>query len=369
MDERAFPYKVGIPIPEWDARHRLPIDAPVGPECKDTATIFRINSTYIDVSDQPFMRRQMLVGGILSACVGLVSSSYATIFAYTHPFDKIDGTTILLWGMLLSGILGFSYAAFRFGRDEFFSLRIRPIRFNRREKKIYAIRRRRFSASIGEGDITWEVPWNSESIFCIHRDTRSLDESYHIRHYTLDDDGNVLRCFAIGREWIGTENIEGLLSQWNYWCEYMNKGPATLPKPPLFFRKYEDFHESFYFCMYQFGFNESPFFRMMMLPAVLIMMSFRMLALSTCREHVWPESVLKVSPVEMNDPYEQPSGDTPTGWPDTIAAKLYDGYPNDPKRKMDDWHGEPDGAINAALWARDIPAAMPKPGVSSSAAA
>jgi len=50
MDERAFLYKTGKPIPAWDLRHRLPTDKPVGPECKDTATIFRVNSTYMDVT-------------------------------------------------------------------------------------------------------------------------------------------------------------------------------------------------------------------------------------------------------------------------------------------------------------------------------
>jgi hypothetical protein len=48
-----------------------------------------------------------------------------------------------------------------------------------------------------------------------------------------------------------------LLSQWNYWCWYMNHGPANLPKPLLSSRKRKTFSESFLFCMYEFGVRAS----------------------------------------------------------------------------------------------------------------
>ncbi|MET2989076.1 DUF6708 domain-containing protein, partial [Herbaspirillum seropedicae] len=76
---------------------------------------------------------------------------------------------------------------------------------------------------------------------------------YHIRHYEVDEDGNVVRAFSIGRKWEGQECLDGLLSQWNYWCWYMNHGPEELPKPLLFFKEKEDMLESFLFCMYDFG--------------------------------------------------------------------------------------------------------------------
>jgi hypothetical protein len=65
MDERILPYKVGQPIPEWDLGHRLPISKPVSPECKDSSTIFRINSTYMDVTEQPFRDRQWQAGAAI----------------------------------------------------------------------------------------------------------------------------------------------------------------------------------------------------------------------------------------------------------------------------------------------------------------
>jgi hypothetical protein len=49
----------------------------------------------------------------------------------------------------------------------------------------------------------------------------------------------------IGRTWEEDECLTGLLSQWNYWCWYMNHGPADLPKPLLFFKEKENVLESF----------------------------------------------------------------------------------------------------------------------------
>lgn len=67
MDERIFRVKIGSPVPDWDLKHRLGINSVVGPECKDSATIYRINSTYMDIREQPHMSRQWVAVGTLIA--------------------------------------------------------------------------------------------------------------------------------------------------------------------------------------------------------------------------------------------------------------------------------------------------------------
>jgi hypothetical protein len=363
MDERIFFHKAGQPIPEWDLRHRLPTDRPVGPECKDTATTFRINSTYMDVTDQPYMYKQMLAGGVLVACLAVVAFSVLAVLVLTHPVAVVSTAVICMWLILFSAISGFAYVAFRFGRDEFFSLKRRPIRFNRKEQKIYTIRRRRFFAKPGEGDVTWEVPWNAQSIFCIHRSDKASDDAYHIRHYTVDEHGNVIRAFAIGRQWEGRKNVQGLLSQWNYWCEYMNQGPADLPQPALFFSEHEDTRESWLFCMYEMGFRASSLFRTIMMPLILLYTSHRLIAQWTCRDPIWPKAVEAVSVIAPGDVYDQPRGATPVGWAATAIARARNEWPFDPKRKVANWHGEQDAAKNARLWTEKIPPVMESVGL------
>jgi hypothetical protein len=356
MDERLFRYKTGKPIPEWDAQHRLPINKPIGPERKDTATVFRINSTYMDITDQPYMSRQWQAGGVFIALFGAMGMLYAiAMINFIYPPEQFGAIDVFGNILFVGFLLSFGYAAFRSGRDEFFSLKRRPIRFNREQQKIYTIRRRRFFSKPEEGDIAWEIPWSEESFFCIHKGTGTTGKPYHIRYYALDNNGNVVRAFSIGREWEGKANLEGLLSQWNYWCWYMNHGPADLPKPPLYFSEHENIRESFLFCMYSFGFRASATSRIIMMPAILLMTSFRLLALWTCREAIWPKSIEQVSTIATDDAYNQPRGDTPVGWAETTLAQERHDYPYNPKREMDHWRGEKDGAANAWLWAEDIP--------------
>ena len=357
MDERIFLYRAGEPVPKWDWLHRLPINNPVGPECKDTATIFKISSTYMDVTDQPHRERQMASGGILAAFSFSVACICIGAYIILSLDNKVDGGFLFYFATLLVAILGFGYVAFKFGRDEFFALKRRPIRFNRKEQKIYTIRRRRFFAKPGEGDVTWEIPWNADSIFCIHKNNKATDDAYHIRHYEVDAQGNVVRAFAIGRQWEGREEVEGLLSQWNYWCEYMNHGPANLPAPSLFFGERESLRDSFLFCVYGLGFGSSISLYIIMSPVIVLLTCFRLLALWTCRDPVWPASVEAVSAIEPGDIHDQPRGATPVGWAQTGMACHRKQWPMDPKRPVANWQGEQYPAKNALLWAADIPPA------------
>ena len=311
----------------------------------------------MDVSDQPYRDRQMLAGSVIVAVAAAVAFAVVGHYIIAHPKAEVSASIVCVWLLLISAISGFSYIAYKFGRDEFFALKLRPIRFNRKEQKIYTIRRRRFFAKPGEGEVTWKIPWNAEAIFCIHKSNRASDDAYHIRHYEVDAQGNVVRAFAIGRQWEGREAVAGLLSQWNYWCEYMNHGPADLPAPSLFFSERESVRDSFLFCVYGIGFGSSIGLYILMSPIIVMLTLFRLLALWTCRDPVWPASVEAVSGIEPGDVHEQPRGATPVGWAQTGMACHRQQWPLDPKRPVTNWQGEPYPAKNALLWTADVPPA------------
>lgn len=357
MDERVFTVKIGAPIPEWDSRHRLPITGAVAPECRDSGTIFSLTSACMDVSEQPHMMRQWLAGGVLTA--GLFAGLFLLFFIFVVSRESARGWDFggaFLAFQLAASSFGFAWVCLKFGRDELFSLTRRPIRFNRVEKKIYAIRRRRFFSANQLGDITWEVPWSDETFFCIHKGKQNTDhdESYHIRCYQVDAAGNVVRGFAIGREWQMLDGMNDLLCQWNYWCWYMNHGPAELPQPMLFLTEREGLFESFLYCMYEVGFGLSPSLRIMLMPFFAWMTIQRVVALWTCRAPIWPADVSKASYVEDGDPYRQPVGDMPVGWAATSQAHTTNLYPSNPHSKIPDWRGEADGFKNAKLWEAEI---------------
>ena len=311
----------------------------------------------MDVSEQPHMMRHWMAAAIQTAMFfSLAFLAFSLALLLEHFSLEEDFAFYFAVFICSSFGFGFAYIAVKYGRDEMFALTRRPVRFNRIEKKIYAIRRRRFFSSAELGDLAWEIPWSDEVLFCIHRGPKNSEheDSYHIRCYQVDDNGNVIRGFGIGREWQEIDGLNDLLCQWNYWCEYMNDGPAELPKPLLFLAEKEDLLESFLYCMYEVGLGWSAKLRIVLLPLFCWMTIHRVLAMCSCRLPRWPAEIEKVSVVSDDDAYRQPSDTTPVGWAKTSRAHLTESYPLDPRRPTPHWHGETDGLKNAARWADDV---------------
>ncbi|WP_322084504.1 DUF6708 domain-containing protein [Burkholderia sp. BCC1972] len=339
---------IGNPVPEWDLRHRLSIDRLVGPDVQDFGSIFKINLTYMDVIEPSFLEKQWFVTGVFVVFAAALYGPY--LYNYTHTEDASASILFVANLMALSFVLVFGGIAWKLGRGLFFGLRYRPIRFHREARKLYAMRTRRFFARPGEGDVVWEVPWTEESIFCLHREDTSFGTVFHIRHYSVDERGNVTHVFSIGREWTGKREVEMALAQWNYWCAYMNDGPNGLPKPMLFHTQRETLRESFLFSLYGFGMHAPVSIRLLMMPLILIFTVMRYVANATCRDPVWPDSVEQISAVASDDSYAEPRAGTPVGWSETVLAQQRGEYPNGPKAGAHGWTGESDGGRHAAAW-------------------
>ena len=164
-----------------------------------------------------------------------------------------------------------------------------------------------------------------------------------------------MRAFAIGSDFTGSMAGVELLAQWNYWCEYMNRGPAELSLPSLFLSERENLREGFAMSRGHRKQMAITFITILGLPFLLTDLVPRRLALWTCRNPVWPMAVEAVSDVGAADPFDQPRGDTPVGWADTAIARAMRKWPTVPTRKVAHWMGEPDAAKNAQLWLQDIP--------------
>ena len=347
MDERLMKKCIGAPIPEWDLAHRLHIRKPAGPEIKDFGAIYSVNSTFMDAIEPSFLEKQWVIIAVVIAFVTALYGPY--MYRYTHADNAPESMLLMADFLALLFVIIFGGIAWKLGRGLFFGLRYQPIRFHRETRKLYAIRARRFFAKPGEGDIVWEAPWTDESIFCLHREVTAFGTVFHIRHYAVDDHGNVTRVFSIGREWTASQ-IRLALAQWNYWCKYMSDGPNGLPKPMLFHTQHETPRESFLFSLYSFGMSAPVFMRLLSMPAVLVFTAMRMLANATCRAPVWPQAIENISHVAPDDPYAEPRTGTPVGWAETVLAQQRGEYPEDSNARVEDWTGEPDGRLHAAAW-------------------
>jgi hypothetical protein len=341
---------IGKPVPAWDMAHRLPIDRPVGPKIQDFGSTFRVNSTFMDAVEPSFLEKQWYItGGTLAfVCVGIGPYVY---WLTQIRYPDAGGIFGNFFALCVSAV--FAHIAFKVLRRFFFGLRYRPVRFHRQKKTLYSIRKRRYFAGPGDGDIVWEAPWTRGSIFCLHSEDTPFGTVFHIRHYAIDDDGNVVRAFSIGREWTGEAQVEMALAQWNYWCTYMNDGPSQLPKPMLFHTEHETLRESFLFSMYSFGLRTPAFFRIVMMPHILIFTALRYLANATSRAPVWPSSIGSICTVASGDPYEEPRPGTPVGWAETVLAQERGEYSNNPSARAEGWLGTDDGKQHAAAWLKD----------------
>ena len=350
MYERLMKNCIGKPVPVQDVACRLPIDRPVGPEICDTGTVFKINSTYMDVTEPSLSEKHWFITASVSAIVAIALTG-----PYTYKYTHTGPPAPAMW-LLISDCLAFATTAFfaalawKLGRGFFVGLRHRPIRFHRGDRKLYAIRKRRFFARPGEGDVVWEVPWTKESIFCMHREDTTFGKVFHIRHYSTDEHGNVTRVFSIGREWMPESEVEMLLAQWNYWCKYMNEGPRDLPKPMLFNTENETPRESFLYALYGTAPNVPALFRVVIMPFILVFALMRILANLTCRNPIWPDAIEKISQAAPDDAYAEPRSGTPVGWAETVLAQRRGEYPDDPYAKVVNWTGEASGKANAIQW-------------------
>lgn len=347
---------VGKKIPEWDLKHRLYTNRVIGPICKDFATIFRINSTFMDVSDQPYMVRHRLAVMLI---VLLLMMFFIGIFFFMvnrgQSYDYIFFENIFMNLILTASFFGVLIPLLKFFLLEYFSLLSKPIRFNRVSKKLYAIRKRVFFFGKNGADLVWICDWCEETFFCIHKERTAWGPGYDIRAYKVNLEGVVVQEIAFGRSWTGRSSMKDLVAQWNYWCVYMNEGPAALPLPQLFFSKKENFKESFLFCLYDFDIRAKTATWIIFMPIILFETAVRILAIATCREPLWPEHICAASVVSENDEFDQPSGKTPVGWAETLLAIERNEYPADPRCDIIDWAGERDQKLNGDLWAADIP--------------
>ncbi|MFB9290232.1 DUF6708 domain-containing protein [Pseudoduganella plicata] len=310
----------------------------------------------MEVSDQPNMNRHLFGMGVLLALTFTIMfavTAVAMVFVSVPRGFSVGAISAMAVPAVSS--LVFLYLGIRFGRGEFFSYSRFPVRFSYADQKVYALCRRPCRLWVrGKLKPVETCHWDSSSIFCVHREVDVPIDHYTIRCYRTDNDGIVTGAFTIGRDWDGIEGLGELLAQWNYWCCYMNQGPAAVPKPVLFLPTNETPHESFLYCVYATDFNASPGFRIAFLPMFILLAIPRILALWTSREPVWPDEIARRCEVDPDDPFDEPRGDTPVGWHATTMSKVAGRYPTDLRRPTEGWAGDTNCRANALRWAEDV---------------
>ena len=308
----------GKPLGGWEKLHRLHIDKPAHDTVEELGNLYRIDSTCLEIVDDAQDRIQIM--GLVGATC-LMATAFGCWFggsSISAPFfnsPEVMAQSGYWFAIFLGSLVGLGSIVF-FGalgydilRRNLFTLKRRPIRLNRKTRRIYAIRTK------DPGGI-WEVPWSNDEFFCIGKrkvgGLKRAYDMYDVRHYTLDAQGNVVRAFVLGQMVFTVKQAQ---LQWEYFRRYMQDGPANLPEPRRFWAPRESFPESFRICLL--GKPSNPLvslFDLISLPFALLDTVCRWLILVTCSDPVWPAEIEAACKPEPNDPYARPYADDFVGF-------------------------------------------------------
>ena len=318
LPQSIYAKQKGKPLGEWEMQNRLYIDQPVLERAEELGNVYRIDSTYLEVIDDAQDQIQIIgLGGIFFLAFTALALAWSGMWIsgpFTQSAEVVAQSGYWFW-TILGAITGLAVAVvfgtfdYQVMRRNLFTLKRRPIRLNRKTRRIYAIRTKDPSG-------IWEVPWSNDEFFCIGKRRvggfkRSYD-MYDVRHYTLDAHGNVVRAFVLGQMVFTVEQAQ---LQWEYFRRYMQDGPANLPEPYRFWAPRESFAESFRICQLRKSSNPLvSLFDLIFLPFALLDTACRWLTLVTCSDPVWPDEIEAACKPEPNDPYARPYADDFVGF-------------------------------------------------------
>ncbi|MBA9848087.1 DUF6708 domain-containing protein [Ralstonia pickettii] len=313
LPQSIYAKQKGKPLGEWEMQHRLRIDSPVLETVEEMGNVYRIDSTCLEIIDDAQDQIQIMgLGSVICIAATAFSLGWCGMWV-AGPFVDSPQTMAQdgYWFWTILGVVTFvaftaffSTVGYDILRRNLFTLKRRPIRLNRKTRRIYAIRTK-------DPDGVWEVPWSNDEFFCIGKrkvgGLKRAYDMYDVRHYTLDEQGNVVRAFVLGQMVFTLEQAQ---LQWEYFRRYMQDGPANLPEPYRFWAPRETFAEGYRICW---GPRFTDLFfasmRYVMLPFTLLEATCRWLTLITCSDPGWPAEIEAACKPEPNDPYARPYAD------------------------------------------------------------
>ncbi|MCL6487020.1 MAG: hypothetical protein I4O49_23095, partial [Janthinobacterium lividum] len=230
LPQSIYAKQKGKPLGEWEMQHRLRIDRPVLETVEEMGNVYRIDSTCLEIIDDAQDQIQIMgLGSVICIAATAFSLGWCGMWV-AGPFVDSPQTMAQdgYWFWTILGVVTFvaftaffSTVGYDILRRNLFTLKRRPIRLNRKTRRIYAIRTK------DPGGI-WEVPWSNDEFFCIGKrkvgGLKRAYDMYDVRHYTLDEQGNVVRAFVLGQMVFTLEQAQ---LQWEYFRRYMQDGPAN----------------------------------------------------------------------------------------------------------------------------------------------
>ena len=285
-------YKLNRPLDDEEVRNQLFFQRDDG-DTDANGSLLQFNSTYTEYVDNSFQQRGD-AADIIGCLVFVILITISFYLFYLYCINFVEYSTPLIFLGCFSLLLScFPYVTFV--KREFFSYTHYPIRFNRKNRKIYVFRHN------GEDGVL-VVPWG-EGFFHRGQSFKNKDV-LNIRCHLMEGD-LIKDTFDIGKPHFSYLPVD---ETWQFIWRYMEEGPKSV-KPPFINLTTKGNWKSCWIISCARVFAISPILEVILFPIILPMTVMRWLGLNVCKQPVWPKWVEEECKIEPNDPHvlQEPS--------------------------------------------------------------
>jgi hypothetical protein len=289
-------FLVNRPLNDFERENRFNIKQPASPQVHYDLSLIKLNSTFVACVDKWYsMRGFVAMAGLGFDMVLLYALFYGVGFLLVEEtFDAVlalimCGAALGLWlptKMLLSD--AFTYTHY-------------PIRFNRRNRQVYAFRRDGTVLKAG-----WE-----EFYWTIYKAEHAGDGDLNVMGHLFDKDGITIKE-SIGLSLVdaGAPGRQNQLMFFEFFRRYMEEGPgpvleALKPTPLIMLPGIDHEKEKWFFGweLLTASLKGLPILQLLLQPFLIPISLFRWLVMRTSKIPQWPQWVEDECRIEPGDPW------------------------------------------------------------------
>ncbi|MFT4266671.1 MAG: hypothetical protein QM586_05520 [Xenophilus sp.] len=286
-------FLVNRPLNEYEREHHFDVKKLTSDKVHYDLSLVKLNSTFVECVDKWYSMRGFvaMVGGVFSAIliVGICFVVYALFSSGFLGFLlPLPIALVALW-LPLKGFLSdaFTYTHY-------------PIRFNRKNRQVYAFRRDGTVLKAGWDEFYWTI-YNTPQAFG--------GGDLNVMGHLLDKDGiTVKESIGLSMVGAGRQGEEAMRVFFEFFRRYMEEGPgpvldALKPVPLIMLPGIDHEKESWFFGWEHLtgSLKGMPLLQLLLQPFFLPMSLFRWVVMRTSKIPQWPQWVEEECAIADND--------------------------------------------------------------------